>query len=600
MDISRWVQDGLRDLRHASRTLRKAPGFSLSVVMTFALGIGANAAIFSVVYGVLLRPLPYRESSSVVVVQGRDRLTGRVSPAGFSGPDLNDWKQRADFFESIALCSRTVFALETSSGFETVRGALVSADFFTITGAPMLLGRPSIDSRAAEIVISARLWRQSFAADPQVIGRQVRLNSQPYTIVGVVRNDFELPLETRGSLGAPAAKPHIWAPSELQSSIADRKQRSFYFVGRLRPDVSITEAQPMVESVAASIASDFPATNQRWEPALSTLSDELTGAIRPVLWVFLGAVGLVLLVACANVANLLLARQSSRSREMSVRMSLGASRRQLAFQQLSETIVLAALGGALGLALAFGAIRMLLVIDPGVLPRVDSIRVDLPVALFALAAASFAALLAAAAPIARVWAGQAATLRPAAVAHSTGPATRRLRSALVVAQLAVCLTLLVGAVLLARSFVNLLRTDVGISASSVVAVELNLAMGRQLPPTQQIALTNQLLNRVRTIPGVSVAGAANAMPPNRSRMVFEFKDPNQAAGARSSQAPRHGESNAGLFRGVGDSVGGGAPLYGCGSCVRCQGRDSQCERCACALWTTGPDWQASAGRQEHA
>ena len=249
--------------------------------MTFALGIGANAAMFSVVYGVLLRPLPYRESSSVVVVQGRDRLTGRVSPAGFSGPDLNDWKQRADFFESIALCSRIVFALETSSGFETVRGALVSADFFTITGAPMLLGRPSIDSRAAEIVISARLWRQSFAADPQVIGRQVRLNSQPYTIVGVVRNDFELPLETRGSLGAPAAKPHIWAPSELQSSIADRKQRSFYFVGRLRPDVSITEAQPMVESVAASIASDFPATNQRWEPALSTLSDELTGAIRP-------------------------------------------------------------------------------------------------------------------------------------------------------------------------------------------------------------------------------------------------------------------------------------------------------------------------------
>ena len=525
MKLGRLIREVARDLRHAGRTLSKAPGFAMSVILTFALGIGANAAIFSVVYGVLLRPLPYRDSDAVVLVQGRDRITGRVSPAGFSGPDLYDWQQRATVFESIALCSRTVFAVETTNGFETVAGALVSSEFFDITGAPMLIGLPASNPKAAEIVISARLWQQNFGSDQRVVGRQVRLNSQAYTIVGVVRNDFELPLETRRSLGATAARPHIWAPSELQGSITDRKQRSFYLVGRLKPGVSIAEARPVVEAVALSIASDFPATSQRWDPVVTTLSDEMTGAIRPVLWVFLGAVGLVLLVACANAANLLLARQSSKQREISIRMSLGASRRQLAVQQLSEVVVLSGLGGVLGFALAFGAVHVLLIIDPGILPRVESIRVDLPVALFALAAAAFAAFFAAAAPVAQMWTRRSDLLRPASVALSVSPATRHLRSGLVIAQLAVCLTLLVGAMLLSRSFLNLIQTDVGIASHSVVAVELNLAMGRTLPPARQMALTKELLERVGTIPGVSAAGAANALPPNRSRMVFEFPDP---------------------------------------------------------------------------
>jgi putative ABC transport system permease protein len=173
------------------------------VVMTFALGIGANAAIFSVVYGVLFRPLPYNDAESVILIQSRDRMTGRVSPTGFSGPVLRDWTERGGFFESVALCARTVFALETSIGFETVSGAWVSSKFFSIMGAPMIAGRPLADPRAAEIVISARLWRRSFGDNRAVIGRQVRLNSQPYTIVGVVGNDFE---------GAARDSAQSWGP----------------------------------------------------------------------------------------------------------------------------------------------------------------------------------------------------------------------------------------------------------------------------------------------------------------------------------------------------------------------------------------------------
>jgi putative ABC transport system permease protein len=342
-----------------------------------------------------------------------------------------------------------------------------------------------------------------------------------------------VPLETRRSLGAPAERPDVWAPGELQTSFGDRNQRFYQLLGRLKGGISAAEVQPLVEGVATSIATDYPIAGQRWEPVVITLSDELTGAIRPVLWVFLGAVGLVLLLACANVANLLLARQSSRRREMGIRMALGASRGQLAAQQLSEAGLLAAFGGLAGLAIAFGAIRALRLLEPGVLPRLEAIRVDLPVALFALVAASLAAFLAAAAPVAQIWTAKPDSLRPAAVAHSTNQATRRMRSALVVVQLAVCLTLLVGAALLARSFVNLLRTDVGIATHRAVAVELNLAMGRPLSTAGQIALTKRLLERVRTIPGVTAVGAANALPPNRSRMVVEFSWTDQATSASS-------------------------------------------------------------------
>jgi predicted permease len=531
VDTLRWLQDFSHDLRHAARSLRRAPAFAAAAILTFTLGIGANAAIFSVVYGVLLRPLPYKDPETLVLIQTRDRLTGRVNPSGFSGPDLNDWTERTRAFESLALVSREVFALETQNGFETVSGAHVSGHFFSILEAPLAVGRSFNDVSTPEIVISDRLWRRSFARDPNVVGRHVRLNSQPYTIVGVTAADFELPIDTRRNLGAPAQPPDLWAPVQPASGADDRRLRYYQFVARLAPGITLAQARSDAESVAHSISAEFAPIGQGFEPVVIPVADELTGGSRPALLVLLGAVGLVLLVACANVANLLLARQSSRLREIAIRVSLGASRQRLMIQLLAEASLLAVFGGLGGILLTNGIVAGLRWVEPPEVPRLDAIRVDMPVLAFALAISTLAALVAAAAPAFQFLKREASlTLRPSGQTHTVGGGTRRLHSALVVSELALSLILLVGAALLSRSFVNLLRTDVGATTDHVVAVELNLAMGRMLSETRQIQLTDQLIDGIRRLPGVLAVGAANGLPPNRTRMAFEFEMPDRPDG----------------------------------------------------------------------
>lgn len=524
MDTLRWLQDFGRELRHAARSLRKSPAFAAAAILTFALGIGANAAIFSVVYGVLLRPLPYKNPETLVFIQTRDRVTGRVAPSGFSGPDLQDWTERTNAFQSLALCSRDIFALETQHGFETVGGAHVSEQFFGMLGAPMALGRPLTDASAPEIVISDRLWRQGFGRDPGVVGQQVRLNSRPFTIVGVARADFELPTDAQRGLGAPPAEaPGLWAPMELTPQADDRGMRYYQFIARLQNGVTLAQARSDAGAAAHSIAADYATEGQGSEPVVTPIPDELTGAVRPVLFLFVGAVGLVLLVACANVANLLLARQSSRSREIAIRVSLGASWHRLTIQLLAEAALLALAGGVIGALVAKGAVTGLRALEPAGLPRLDAIRIDLPVLAFAVGVSTVAALLSAAIPLFQLLKRDGeVTLRPGGTTHPVGQATRRLRTALVVSELALSLTLLVGAVLLGRSFVNLLRTDVGATIDHVVTVEFNLAMGRTLPAVRQIQLTEQIIERVAALPEVRAVGAANGLPPNRTRMSFEF------------------------------------------------------------------------------
>jgi predicted permease len=478
----RWLTDFGSDLRRAARALRRTPSFTTAAILTFALGVGSIAAIFSVVYGVLVRPLPYLHPDTLVFIQSRDRLTGRVSPSGFSGPDLSDWTARTHTFQSLALCSRDVFALETSTGFESVNGAHVSAQFFAMLGVPMLLGRPLLEAGGPEIVISDQLWRHSFARDPSVVGRQVRLNSQPYTIVGVAGPAFQLPLDAQRSAGAPAQAPGLWAPMALAPEVNNRPQRFYQFIGRLEDGVTLTQARADAEAAAQSIATDYAPSGQDATPIVIPLPEELMGAVRPVLWLWLGAVGVVWLVACANVANLMLARQSSHAREIAIRLALGASRRRLAVYVLAEAVLLSLAGGLVGVWTATAAVTGVRWLEPAGLPRLDAIQIDLPVLTFVLTASVVAALLSAAAPLVQLSIHDGTrSVRPGALTYTVGQGTTRLRSMVVVSELALSLMLLVGAVLLGRSFVNLLRTDMGAVRDHVVTVELNLTMGRVLP-----------------------------------------------------------------------------------------------------------------------
>ena len=526
-----WFEPVWQDLRHAFRSLQRSPGFTIAALLTFALGIGASTAIFSVVYGVVLRQFPYRDAERLVLVQTRDRATRQVSPVGFSGPDLEDWRERTRTLQTVALCSRDTFALDADTGAESVKGAYVSRQFFEVLGVSAVLGHLPADADAPEIAISDRLWRTRFGADPKVVGRRVRVNGSAYSIVGVAGPGMTFPTESRSSLGAPATPPDLWAPVEGAPWFNRREFRVGQLVARMAPDRTIAQVSSDVDAVSRAFGRDYPDWSEYHEAVLVSLTDELTGAIRPALWLLLGAVGCVLLVACANVANLLLARQTSRTREIAMRVSLGAPRHRLLMHALSESLLLALVGGGLGVVMASWVVGALRWLEPADLPRLDSIRVDLPVLAFALGISTLSALISAVAPAWRLMtAGRAFAPGAEGRACTPGRNARRIRSALVIVELAVSLVLLVGATLLTRSFLRLVGTDIGVATDHVVTVELNLAMGRTLPPARQIQLAEQLVGDTSALPGVRAAAAANGLPPNRLRMMMSFNLPDWRTG----------------------------------------------------------------------
>jgi len=525
----RWPGWLWLEIRHASRSLLRRPGFAATAALTLALGIGAGTAIFSVVYGVLVRELPYRDAERLVLVQVRVRTTGEVIPYGFAAVDLEEWRQRSRALQSLALCERDTVALDASSGFETVKGAYVSPEFFAVLGVRTALGRLPGDPTTREILISDGLWRRRFGSDPRVVGRQVRLDSAPHTIVGVLAPSVTFPVESRTRIGAPPDPPDLWVPVDA----SERWPSGMPFgqiVGRLAPRLTFEQARPDLQTTARAFRQNHPDWAESYEAVLLSLPEDLTGPLRSALWLLFGAVACVLLVACANVANLLLARQTTRAREVALRISLGAPRYRLVVHALSEATLIALVGGGLGIVLASWLVAALRWLEPADLPRLDAIRVDLPVLLFALSMSVLAALISAAAPAWRLFTADE-ELQPGAEGRSLAPGrkARRTRSALVVAELAVSLVLLVGATLLTRSFVRLVGTDIGVTREHVVTVELNTSMGRSVPPVQQIELADQLVAATRALPGVRAAAAANGLPPNRSRMSVFIQMPDRTS-----------------------------------------------------------------------
>ncbi len=508
------------DWRLAARSLRRAPGFTAVVVLTLALGIGPTTAIFSVVYGVLLRPFPYRAPESLVVISAERTFAGQVRGANYSARELDGWLARARAFSSLGMWGGTGYSLRTDAGTQTVGAAYVSDGFFATLGVPMALGRAigPADAGSPVAVVSHRLWRRELGSSPQAVGRSIRLNGQPYTVIGVAPPDFRFPSE----------RDDVWTPLAYAQRLGrepwvnNPAGGGFHLVGRLRPGVTLAAARDDAARVARAMAPEFARISGGRRPLLFTLVGWFTDTTRPALLMLAAAVGLVLVVACANTVNLLFARQTSRSQEIAVRRALGAPPSRLLSSALAEASLVALAGGGAGVLLAVGGVRALLSLWPAGLPRVDAIRVDGPVLAFALALSMGLALACAIGPGVRALGYRlAAGLRPAGAASTRRG--RRLRSALVVVQIAASVILLVGAGLLGRSFVRLLRSDVGVGTNRVALADLALSVDRQVSPAIQVETVDRVLDGVRRIPGVVRAGVGTSLPLYGARFRYTLK-----------------------------------------------------------------------------
>ena len=495
----------LQDLRYALRSLRKNPGFTLVAVLTLALGIGANTTIFSVVHAVLLRPLPYRDPERLVTLWQNNGKAGvtrdDVSPANFL-----DWREQSRSFESMAGIEPFGLSLSDQGEPERFSAFLVTAGFFEVLGMNPLYGRwfapeeyqPGNDHVVA---IGYGLWRRRFGGDTGLIGQTLRLNGQPYRVVGIMAPEFQFPLERE-----------VWAPRPIREH--DRQLRGptyWNVVGRLKPGVSARQAQDEMGAIAGTLARQYPETNGGMGVTVVPLAELLTGESRPALLLLLGAVFLLLMIACANVANLLLVRAAERQREFAIRRALGARRGRLVRQLFTEGVVLAALGGLAGLLLSRWGLSLVLGFPSARMPRLEQVGLDAGVLLFALGASLLTALffgLAPAAQLARM--ERPSTGERGVIPGKAGPARHRLRHGLVICEVALALVLLTGAGLLLRSFAKLLSVDPGFAKERVLALQVFL--GRNQNAEQMTGFFDQALERVAAVPGVRNAAVVSSPP----------------------------------------------------------------------------------------
>lgn len=496
----------LRDIRYGMRGLFKRPGFTLIAVLTLALGIGANVAIFSVVNAVLIRPLPYRDSNRIVTLWQNNLKAGvprnDVSPANFL-----DWREQSHSFESMAGIEPFGLSMIGNGEPERFNTWLVTAGFFETLGTNAQLGRTFTDAdfqpgNSNVVVLGHGLWQRRFGGDKNLVGQKLTLNGQPFTVVGIMPAEFQFPLDRE-----------MWTPRVPREG--DRQLRGPTYwnaVARLKPGVSIAQAQAEMNGIAARLAAQYPDTNGGMGANVVGLSEQLTGQIRPALWILLGAVGFVLLIACGNVANLLLVRAAERHREFAIRSALGAARSRLIRQLLAESLLLAWLGCAGGLFLASWGTRLLLAVNTAKIPRLENVSIDMTVLLFALGVSLLTALvfgLIPATQFSRL--DLQTTLKEGGRGAVAGQTRQWIRSSLVVAEVAVALVLLTGAGLLVRSFVSVLRVDPGFDKDNVLALQVFLGRNFQ-KPEQITGYFDQTLAKIGNVPGVQSAAVVTSPP----------------------------------------------------------------------------------------
>ncbi|MEJ7813445.1 MAG: ABC transporter permease [Gemmatimonadaceae bacterium] len=502
----------MQDLRYSVRRLLHTPLFSGIVVLTLALGIGANTAIFSVVNAVLLKQLPYREPERLVTVEhfypGLNNLQAPVSAPGF-----RDYRDRTNLFESAAVETGWGPALTGMGDPQRLDGARVSGLFFRTLGIAPLRGRallPEEDEpgRNKVVVLSYGLWQRLFGGEPSAVGKKMLLNGESYDIVGVMPAGFR-GFFTRGA--------ELWTPLALPATQfvdAGRTNEWLNFTGRLKPGVTLETAASQLREFAAQLVRTYPDNYPaNWSLVVTSLNEKATGKIRPALLVLLGAVGFVLLIACANVANLLLARAAARLKEMAIRSALGASRSRIARQLLTESVILALAGGVLGLVLAYLGVRALVAFNPTNLPRADEIRVDGLVMAFTLGISLVTGLLFGVVPALQTSkTNLQETLKEGGRSSSADRGGHAVRRVLVVSEVALALTLLIGAGLLLKSFARLQRVETGFDPGGLLTFNVQLPAAKYPSDTAQIAFFDQVLPRLAGVAGVQSVGASSTMP----------------------------------------------------------------------------------------
>jgi putative ABC transport system permease protein len=496
----------LQDLRYGARMMLKQPGFTAVAVIALALGIGANTAIFSAVNAVLLRPLSFPEPERLVLV--RDLQQADETPASY--PEYLDWKEQGRTFDDLAGAFNTSYSLTGRGEPEQLLGVRVSANLLPMLGVKPVLGRnfqPEEESRSGErvVILSYSLWQRRFGGDPEVLGQNLTLSGQSFTVVGV------LPAGVRGLLPGvdqPEQSRDLWMPLRLDTTNAPRGLHFMTVIGRLRAGPSLQMARDEVSDVADHLR-QTGATQHGI--GIVPLTQFVVGSTRPALLILLGAVGLVLMIACANVANLMLARAQSRRKEIAVRLALGASRARLIRQLLTESVLLSSVSGTLGVVLALWGVDSLAAAGRAWLPRAEGIKIDATVLLFTLGVSLLTAILFGLAPALRASSGQLSEALKEG-GQRAGHGRDRLRSLLVVSEVALSLVLLVGAGLLIKSFVRLLSVDKGFDPRQVLALDLSLPESKYPEPPQQAQFFQQVLERVSALPGVEGAASVNDIP----------------------------------------------------------------------------------------
>jgi predicted permease len=517
----------MSDLRYALRSLRRSPGFTTIALFTLALGVGATTAIFTVVSAVVLEPLPYPQADRLIAVYENEETKGwprfSVSAANFL-----DWARLNRTFESMAAVETSNATLSGHGATEEVTAQRVSADYFTVLGVQPAVGRvfaggEDMPGSPRVVVLGHAFWQATFRGDRSVAGRAAIVDGEPATIVGVMPPGF-------GDGANPTA---IWTPLALNRSQPERGGRTLFVVGRLRNGVALDAARSDLKAIAARLERDYPASNRGWSVTLVPLRDVVVGDAGEPLMLLLGAAGCLLLVACVNVSNLLLARGAARAQEIAVRSALGADRATLALTLLSEGAAIALAGGVAGIFVAVWGVELLRVLLAAAgIPRIHEVDVDLPMIAFGLAATGLSILIAAVLPALR---GSRSDVQGALMGSSrsaTASVSRtRVRRLLVIGEVALALILLTGAGLFIRSFLHVVRVDLGLDPRDTLTFRLQIPEARYARPDDVNSVLERVLERLRALPGVTAAGATHALPFSGMASVRPFvreSDPDQA------------------------------------------------------------------------
>ena len=508
-----------QDLRYGFRSLLRNPGFCAVAILALALGIGPNTAIFTMVNAVLLKPLPVPEPNRVVMIWGTALKSG-FDQLPVSAADYLEWKKQARSFDQMsAAFAIPEFGLNVSGVGDPERApaALASKEFLPALGIKPIVGRnflPEEDRPGGPpaVIISNALWQRRFHSDPAAIGRTLTVDGIPRTVVGVVPHEL-----------TEMVAADLWLPTAIDQNDPERRNHQFGVVARLKPGVTVAQARAEMAVIARRLESAYPATNTGWGVTLFPMAEMFTGRIRPVLLILLGAVGLLLLIACANLANLLLARAATREKEIAIRGALGAARRRIIRQLLTESLVLAMAGGALGLVLAAWGVRLLRSVVPDMFPMLQHMRVDIPVLLFTFGISIFTGLLFGLVP---AWRSSRAdlntTLKEAAGRSESAGGSHRIRGFLLAGEVALAVLLSVSAGLLLRSFARVTEVDPGVRTANILTMNVSLPEVKYDTPLKRATFYKNLIDRLDALPGVRSAGAVIFLPLRVSILSFRI------------------------------------------------------------------------------